>query len=571
MKAMRFRLVIPALAMVACLAATGAQQRSPAEWQTYHNTLRKRVLDNGDRYPRGALKASCDPYVEALGVAAKDRADALTAAQEVQASKDPAVKALFDKFMDLVDLAQDNGNTALHIADIILRVEDNFGPIGCATLCLRADLYAKCIYDEAQRLKFDSAITREQVRLMMEKSLQDLDEGFTLHCGPVRGDGKYCGWMYPDLERNPNPHADAMLKEADMIRKVSPYFGLGSYRDRADKLMNQYLKDALCLLKDMSHQQYIDLAKQYGLTEAQRSIEGFYATVKGKVYVEDGTGEKPAPRATVEILDPKDGKTWTTTADEEGRYEIKKAPLHTHVGTENFTRCPKFKISAEYEGARSEDAYEGPLASPDPAYVFEKDLHIRLLVYEVSVDLDRTAPFVADGRMTVAALVMRVVFDKVILEAGPDVDPFGGGVDIDASDGVGTFPKFELNDVWGDDDARHRPTFIKAPPKTFEAQLTMAIDEEQLKSLALDKTKKPAPPTTVKLVFMTMMGGALPIHWGSQLGSSGEGDFKLEFEAPWADLIAGKAVTLKVPYEGESNLDEKGTWTITFTPKGAKK
>jgi hypothetical protein len=568
MKAMSYRFVILALAMLTCLTVAGAQQRSLADWQTFHDTLRKRILDNGVRYPRGALKASCDPYVEALGVAAKDRADALTAAQVAQASQDPAVKALFDTFMDLVDLAQDNGNTALHVADIILRVEDNFGPIGCATLCLRANLYAKCIYDEARRLNFDSMITREQVRLMMDKSLQDLDEGYSLRCDKVPGDPKYCGWMYPDLERNPNPHADAMLKEANMIREVSPYFGLGSYRDRADKLMNQYLKDALCLLKDKSHQQYIDLAKQYGLTEAQRYIEGFYATVRGKVTVDDGTGEKPALRATVMIVDPKDGKTWTTTTDEEGRYEIKKAPLHTHVGTENFTRCPKFEISAEYEGARAEDTYEGPLASPDPGYVFEKDLRINHLAYEASVDLDFTSPFVPDRRMSIAALSMHVVFDKVVFEEGPDVDPFGGGVDVDAGDGVGTFIKFELNDVWGDDDTRHRPTFIRPPPKTFEAQLTMAIDEAQLKSLASDKTKKPPAPTTVKLVLRTWTGD---ITWGSELGSSADGDFSLEFEAPWADLIAGKPVTLKVPYEGESNLDEKGTWTITFAPKSAKK
>ena len=266
--------------------------------------------------------------------------------------------------------------------------------------------------------------------------------------------------------------------------------------------------------------------------------------------------------------------------DDKGTKEpVKGRTLTLKVtGLEDGTLEPKDKITTDENGlgtltytAGESDKTVRVEASYKPEKyetTFKGHGEISTGAYSCTVDLDFTSPFVPDRRMSIAALSMHVVFDKVVFEEGPDVDPFGGGVDVDAGDGVGTFTKFELNDVWGDDDSRHRPTFIKPPPKTFEAQLTMAIDEEQLKSPASDKTKKPAAPTTVKLVLRTWTGD---ITWGSELGSSADGNFSLEFEAPWANLIAGKPVTLKVPYKGESNLDEKGTWTITFASKKVEK
>lgn len=258
-------------------------------------------------------------------------------------------------------------------------------------------------------------------------------------------------------------------------------------------------------------------------------VKGRTLTLKVKG-LEDGT------------LEPKD----RITTDENGLGAL------TYTAGE---RDKTVKVEASYKPQNYETTFKG-------------EGEINTGAYRCTVDLDFASPFVPDGRMSIAALSMHVVFDKVVFEEGPDVDPFGGGVDVDAGDGVGTFTKFELNDVWGDDDTRHRPTFIKPPPKTFEAQLTMAIDEDQLKSLASDKTKKPAAPTTVKLVLRTWTGD---ITWGSELGSSADGNFSLEFEAPWSNLIAGKPVTLKMPYKGEGNLDEKGTWTITFAPKKVEK
>ncbi len=563
MKTMCFPFALIALAVVVSLAAPAAQRSTAAQWQAHHDALRKRILDNGAKYPRGDLKASCSPYQEALGIAAQDRKEALAAAQEAQASKDPAIKAMFDRFMDLVDLAQDNGNTALRVADIILRVDDNFGPIGCAALCLRADRYGKFIYDEARRLQFDAAITQKQVGAMMDKAIQDLDEGWTLKC-----DGGYCGWMYPDRQRNANPNVEAMLKEGNMIREVSPYFGLTGHRQRADALMNRYLKDALCLRTDKSHQQYLDLARQFGLTDAAGHIAGFYATIKGTVYVDDGTGEKPARKAQVEIRDTKDDTTWTATADEEGRYEILKGPQHTHVGPNNSTRCPKFEIAADYEGARAEDTYEGPLSSPDPGHVFEKDLHIKPAVYDVSVGFNMTSPFVADGRMTLANLDFVVRFEGVRFQFFPEGNPLGGCCGVRARDGRGVITRIKPNDVQTELDERpETPRFTKGPPSEFTGALQAGMNVQGLRERSQGKPRQKAerPPETAPLVFQASFRP--PIEWAAKVGSANFPSVRLEADVPWRTLIAGKPVSLQLPCKEACGEDASGTWTLTFTPQ----
>jgi hypothetical protein len=148
-------------------------------------------------------------------------------------------------------------------------------------------------------------------------------------------------------------------------------FELPEERQRADAVMNRYLKDALCLL-DKGHKWYVDLAEQYELRDAKRYIEGFYATVYGKVEIETSDGRKPARGAIVTIRDPHDGMTWQTTANNEGQYEIKKAILHRE--------CSPFEIGAEWKGNRTRKTYGGPLTEPDPSKRHKVDLLIAVCV-----------------------------------------------------------------------------------------------------------------------------------------------------------------------------------------------
>jgi hypothetical protein len=86
----------------------------------------------------------------------------------------------------------------------------------------------------------------------------------------------------------------------------------------------------------------------------------------------------PATRAHVVVIDPKDNTKWETDAGPDGKYEIKRALLHVPENDKGWPLCPKFKISAEYEGDRVDDTYEGPLKAPDRNAEHTKDLTIKL-------------------------------------------------------------------------------------------------------------------------------------------------------------------------------------------------
>ncbi|MDM7994088.1 MAG: hypothetical protein QUT30_00205 [Acidobacteriota bacterium] len=193
----------------------------------------------------------------------------------------------------------------------------------------------------------------------------------------------------------------------------------------------------------------------------------------------------------------------------------------------------------------------------------ERTFDVECLRWTVTVDLHLSSPFVPEpGLMTIADLAMRVVFDDVGFESWPADDPLGGCCAVDSDEGTGSFTRFVLNDTLDEEGARHRPRFIKGPPKEFDATLMVSTDEEAMRNPRTGKTH--SPPEKVRMLFWTSMG-LMATHWGGPIGSATLEDFKLEFEAPWRDLISGRPVTLKIPYEGDR--DETGMWTITFTPR----
>ncbi len=348
-----------ALLVTALVAPSTAHSRTPEEWQLLYNQLKHKITQHENTYPTGDLKHH-PAYVQALEIFAKDRDDALMTAQEAQASSSPEARVFFHKFMDLVDSAQSAGNGALELADIIFRVEDNWGPRSWGTLCVIADHEGKPIYQKAGELEFDQNVTREQVRVMLNTALKDLDTGWSLRCG-----SGYVGQLYPTPSRDPMPQADRGLRWVEEVRKLANYFSLPDVHSSGTELMNRYLRDALCLL-DNGHQWYLDLAKQYNLSDAKKHIKGFYATVYGKVELKTKSGRRPADGASVIICDPHDGTTWETTADENGDYEIEKAILHKD--------CSPFDISAEWCGERTDEQYTGPLTKPDPSKRHEVNL-----------------------------------------------------------------------------------------------------------------------------------------------------------------------------------------------------
>jgi hypothetical protein len=184
--------------------------------------------------------------------------------------------------------------------------------------------------------------------------------------------------------------------------------------------------------------------------------------------------------------------------------------------------------------------------------------------YTITVSFDLTSPFVPDGRSSIAELEFRVVFAPVVFEFDPAGDPLLGRCQLETGRVEGVFSKFVLNDTQKGEE-RRTPTFLTPRPVGFLAGL--GIESEPMEESDSAGAAR-VPPASIRLSFWTDFGPG-PIRWGTTLGTGSLENFKTVFEAPFADLMAGRSRVITIPYEGKYPED-KGTWRIEFVP-GRKK
>ena len=343
------------------------------DWQQQHKYLKDEV-DRVSPHAPPDLKSSTRPYIRALEELDAWRKQALEGAQEVQASKDPKIRAMFDDFMDVVDFATGSGNMHLWLTEYTLfrRYASVDGAEAEEGLCValqqdwvgKTEWYGNELYTAAKQLNFDHNIVRSLCQALLEGALECMEKGDRNLPSDL--------WPFGCVSHK----IDSNLAFLDKIRKQSQFFELTKEKQKADELMNRYLKDALCYRKECighpppgyPHKWYLDKARQYKLLDAINHIEGFYATIYGKVEVKNNGGREPAPGAFVRVFSPKDKQEWTTNADANGKYRIKGVILHK--------KCSPFQISAEYQGDRVDTSYTGPLSEPDSSHEYEKDLLI---------------------------------------------------------------------------------------------------------------------------------------------------------------------------------------------------
>jgi len=241
------------------------------DWQQQHKYLKDEV-DRVTVHAPPDLKSSTRPYIRALEELDSWRKKAFEGAQEVQASKDPKIRAMFDKFMDVVDFATGSGNMFLWLTESTLfRFYDSHSKRAEARdLCdeeqwvLQTEMYGNELYTAAKQLNFDHTIVRSLCQALLERSLECVEKGdpppyLPSNLWPL-------GCVSHEIDRN--------LSFLDKIRKQSQFFELATEKQKADELMNRYLKDALCYRKECighpspghPHKWYLDKGKQYPLT-----------------------------------------------------------------------------------------------------------------------------------------------------------------------------------------------------------------------------------------------------------------------------------------------------------------
>jgi len=184
--------------------------------------------------------------------------------------------------------------------------------------------------------------------------------------------------------------------------------------------------------------------------------------------------------------------------------------------------------------------------------------------YTVMIALEFTSPFVPDGRMSFSDFAFSATFYHVTFEFDPH-DPLGA-CSVNAEKGKLILTRHAFNDVQEGDD-RHRPWVKKEWPQEFPAVLGMAADPI-VETVPNDKSDIPLVPLVPEKVKLRFKGafGLLDLMWYSKLGSCSLDDMYFEFEVPWQKLLAGKAHTVKLPYQG-SDPEETGSWWIEFIPE----
>jgi hypothetical protein len=185
--------------------------------------------------------------------------------------------------------------------------------------------------------------------------------------------------------------------------------------------------------------------------------------------------------------------------------------------------------------------------------------------FKVEVSLCVTSPFVPDGRASLAELSFKVIFPSVTFEFDPDEDPLLGRCQVNASNGKGTISRLVLNDVQRGDE-RLPASFLTPRPPAFPAGLGIESEPTAEDEAA---ARSGTAPAMVGLALWTEFSQA-PIKWGSKFGTASLSDFKVVFEVPFRDLLAGKAHSLTLPYQGH-HPEDSGTWRIDFRPAPKKK
>ena len=336
--------------------------RSADDWDYLLTTTSGEFWYHEANYPKRSTRYDVTPYIEAMEIYASDRDKAIKYSQEAQAEGNPYY---FNEFMKLAELIQETGNQKAvnNGATSLLTWDSRFGERHWWSLCWILRNYGRPLYRGALINRFDENLVRESARILVTRSLDQLENGYQYLPSEL--------WnTAPD--GTVKKEADVGLGWVETVREEAEYFKLTSEHSRATDLMNRYLKATLCLLSN-GHQWYHNLSTKHSLSDARNYIEGFYATLFGKVEIDTGEEKLPAAEAKVTVTDPHDKRTWETETDQEGRYKIEDVILHE--------QCSPFNIFAEYHSDQVESQYIGPLTEPDPSAEHEKNLLFALPEY----------------------------------------------------------------------------------------------------------------------------------------------------------------------------------------------
>jgi hypothetical protein len=372
--------------LIYCLFAPATcSLRAQENFEAIYNTLKTKI-EKEEAEPRWPDINQVEAYVKWMGIKAADRDNARAISLRANQAGNPYWE---QKFINLALDAQNSGELTIWqgVLKLMRGYWQNRRESWSHCVYVAGPFVGETLYHSAVANGFSTEDIVERARCLMRQATQDLEanwlytnhESFLGHYDPdgfqVLPDGDWdsdCmrrGEFTTTSQGDPLMPADKAMEWVQEVRVICQFYHLNGEFDDATDLMVQYIKEkqVLCLKPSgEGHQWYIDLAKEYELDGAKEYMEGFYATIKGKVEKEKNGLRVPAAGAEVEFEAPKDQRTWKTKTDTEGNYKIEGVILHKS--------CGPFIITARGDGCFRLEDVAGPLEEPDKSYELEKNL-----------------------------------------------------------------------------------------------------------------------------------------------------------------------------------------------------
>lgn len=388
MKIKSFLIAFLVLLVSACML------KAQNDWAGEYARLKSVIDDNYNKPPN--TESNFEVWLQWIETKAQHRNQVAAVLNQINTlyNQDPDNKEYNEwtqKFFELLTRANESGrNTVEGAAMKFIRMKDCEG---WEYAYRTVNNWGRRLYMKAKACDFDTHLTRERSRCLINYSIGDLESscmggglygdrdlrfGYFDEEGnmnlPDRNFNVECerrGEFERFSEGHPQMTIDWSITAINLLRDECEWWEFMAEKQDATDLLNEYYKDALCKVPPhkykMGHKYFLDLAEETeGMEPSVEYNEGFYGTLYGKVELKEDEQLNPAPGAKVTVNDY--DQTWTTSADAQGKYEIKNVILHKD--------CSPFDISAEYEGDWVYDTYEGPLEKPDKSCRHEKNLVI---------------------------------------------------------------------------------------------------------------------------------------------------------------------------------------------------
>lgn len=374
--------------LIAAISIIGVSELKVSSQENYEAAYKrlKTKIESELRQPP-ASNNDLDLYLSWMAVKARDRDEAEKLSFQAGRSGNPYWEK---QFFELSDMADNSGEDTKSDAMFkLMRSVDRSGnPAGYQQACYAAGPYVgQRIYISAIENGYTTIDIRERARCMMRYATNDIEakwlysnhESFLGHydsqgfqvmpSGDWSADCMRRGEFTTTNQGDPVAPADDAMEMIQKVRDICKFYDLTPEYDDATDLMVQYLKEkeVLCLKPSSEgHQWYIDLAQKYELEKAKEHMDGFYATIKGRVEKENNGIRQPVAGAEIEFEASKDQKIWTAKTDNSGNYKIEGVILHKN--------CGPFLLTARGDGCYKMEEVPGPLEEPDKSFELEKNV-----------------------------------------------------------------------------------------------------------------------------------------------------------------------------------------------------